>query len=441
MLAATLPRLLFRKICKDILQKVALRHPSFLLYLFSCCLYLIELRDNGKRKHRACRAAGPKGRLRVAVFSDTFEHTNGISTTLRSLLNTWPEHNGNISLIISSPSDDKLRGLIAVKPLLTYHLGMYSSFVLNVPSFSDVLRHCKTEDYDLIHAVTSGPMGFMGLLISRLLGKPFIASYYTHIPEYVDILTGNRSLKSFVVHVVTFFYGRCDVILTPSAYTRHLLAGRYGLGRKRFKVVPMGVDTVVFSPSHRDGSYWGKYGAGGEKILLYVGRVSKEKNLHLLAEAYERIRAKYKPCRLAIVGDGPYREELKGKLRDGAIFTGCLKGEELSAAYASSYLLIFPSETDSFGCVVMEALSSGIPAIVSDIGGPREAITHGYNGYIVRTDAADDIVKTALFLLNNPSERDRLGTNARRSVEGKSWRKASETLHALYESTIRSQHP
>ncbi len=415
--------------------------PRLLLFLFSCCLNFIERRSNGRGRPEVSRVGNPEKKLRVAIFSDTFEHTNGISTILRNLLNAWPKCSGSISLIISSASSDKSQGVIAFKPFLTHHVEMYRFFDLNAPSFLEVLRHCKKEDYDLIHAVTPGPVGYMGLLISRLLGKPFIGSYYTHVPEYADILTEDRSLKSFLLRVVTFFYGKCDVILTPSAYTKGLLVSRYGLGMKRIEIVPTGVDTEAFNPSHKDDSHWKKYGVDREKILLYVGRVSKEKNLHLLAEAYERIRAQYRSCRLAIVGDGPYEEELKKVLWDGVIFTGCLKGRELSAAYASSYLLIFPSETDSFGCVVMEALASGIPAIVSNIGGPSEVVIHNYNGYIVRTDTLDSIVKAVLFLLNHPSERDRLSINARKSVEEKSWHKASEEVYTLYESAIGSQPP
>ena len=140
----------------------------------------------------------------------------------------------------------------------------------------------------------------------------------------------------------------------------------------KLRIFPRGLDTELFNPSMREEDYWIKRGAKGP-VLLYVGRVSKEKDLHLLADVMPTLRQKVGPFTLAIVGEGPYRAELE-KLLPGAIFTGILSGRELGVAYASADLFVFPSTTDTFGNVVVEAMAAGLPVAVSDIGGPRELV-------------------------------------------------------------------
>jgi glycosyltransferase involved in cell wall biosynthesis len=144
------------------------------------------------------------------------------------------------------------------------------------------------------------------------------------------------------------------------------------------------VDTEAFSPSRRDPGIWGRLGFQAGMTFLYVGRVSKEKNLELLADAFRLLGREYPETGLVIVGDGPYREALEERLAGtNCLFTGFRGGDELRALYASADVFVFPSTTDTFGNVVLEAQASGLPVIVSDQGGPHELMINGTTGVVI----------------------------------------------------------
>jgi glycosyltransferase involved in cell wall biosynthesis len=159
--------------------------------------------------------------------------------------------------------------------------------------------------------------------------------------------------------------------------------------------------------------------------MLFVGRVSKEKNLDLLVSATRLIAESKTPVRPVIVGDGPYMAEMRRLLRD-AIFTGYLDGEDLARAYASADFFAFPSTTDTFGNVVLEAQASGIPVIVSDIGGPRDLVSHGVDGYVTKGLDAADLAEAIRKLAADPVLRKQMGEYGRTRVETRDWNEAFE---------------
>lgn len=160
--------------------------------------------------------------------------------------------------------------------------------------------------------------------------------------------------------------------------------------------------------------------AQDEVRLLYVGRVSKEKDLDVLAAAYRQLRDAKLPVKLFIVGNGPYSNTLAEVLPD-AVFTGYLAGEELATAYASADLFVFPSTTDTFGNVIIEAQASGLPVIVSDAGGPKELVRHGVNGLVTKALDAADFAGAIKLLATDAPRRMKMGRQARQSVVDRNW--------------------
>ncbi|HAK07683.1 MAG TPA: glycosyl transferase, partial [Spartobacteria bacterium] len=158
----------------------------------------------------------------------------------------------------------------------------------------------------------------------------------------------------------------------------------------------------------------------GEVRLLYVGRISKEKDLDVLAKAYRQLRDEGLSIQLLIVGHGPYSEALSETLPD-AIFTGYLKGKELATAYASADVFAFPSTTDTFGNVIIEAQASGVPVIVSDSGGPKELVEDNVNGLITKSHDVEDFSRAIRELVVDPARRERMGSRARQSVIDRTW--------------------
>jgi glycosyltransferase involved in cell wall biosynthesis len=161
--------------------------------------------------------------------------------------------------------------------------------------------------------------------------------------------------------------------------------------------------------------------------MLFVGRVSKEKNLDLLVSATRRLAEQKVPVRPIIVGDGPYMSEMRQLLPD-AIFTGYLGGEDLAIAYASADFFVFPSTTDTFGNVVLEAQACGIPAIVSDVGGPRDLVAHGLDGLVTKALDVADLAGAILRMVESPAERQAMGAAARKRVETRDWSTAFEAF-------------
>ena len=169
-------------------------------------------------------------------------------------------------------------------------------------------------------------------------------------------------------------------------------------------------------PTRRDPAFFEKFGAkNGQVRLLYVGRVSREKDLDLLAEAYRRLRNDGLSIQLCVVGHGPYSKEFAKALPE-ALFTGYLKGEELAAAYASADIFVFPSTTDTFGNVIIEAQASGVPVIVSDSGGPKELVENERNGLITKSHDVEDLTRAIRELVANPERRKQMGNLARESA-------------------------
>src|SRR5437868_3959332 len=204
---------------------------------------------------------------------------------------------------------------------------------------------------------------------------------HTELPQYIRILTDDSLLESVASRYMHWFYGQLDTVFVNSEEYRRSWIAR-GFASEKLKILPRGLDTTLFTPERRNPVFWNKFGErNGAVRLLYVGRISKEKNLDVLAQAYRQLRGEGLPVQLYLVGDGPYLEALHEAMPE-AIFTGYLRGKELAAAYASADVFVFPSTTDTFGNVVIEAQASGVPVIVSDTGGPKELVEENVNGVV-----------------------------------------------------------
>jgi glycosyltransferase involved in cell wall biosynthesis len=257
--------------------------------------------------------------------------------------------------------------------------------------------------------------------------------YHTDFPQYIRILTEDSFLESVAWGYMHWFYGQLDVVFVNSEEYRQSWIKR-GFDQAKLKIFPRGLDHQLFNPEQRDPSFWKKYGVAtnGQVRLLYVGRISKEKDLDVLANAYRRLRDEGLSIQLFVVGHGPYSEALGEALPD-AVFTGYLKGKELAAAYASADIFVFPSTTDTFGNVIIEAQASGVPVIVSDSGGPKELVEDNTNGLITKSHDVEDLTRAIRALVTDPALRKQMGENARQSVEDRSWPNAFRKFWASTE--------
>jgi glycosyltransferase involved in cell wall biosynthesis len=384
--------------------------------------------------HPANRAdTNPDDDIHVAHFTDTFYEINGVALTLQQQVHLSNAANRHYTLITCDDQNrPSQKGVAHFKPIGTYSLPEYEQQTLFYPPLLEMLDYCSQEGFNHIHTATPGPIGLAALAIARFLQLPISGTYHTAIPQYVQILTGSGFMEELAWKFVLWYYDQMDLIYAPSQSTKDELVAK-GIKSDKIRVYPRGIDTHRFNPSNRNGFYK-KWDCDDRATkLIYVGRVSKEKNLHLLAQAYRQLARTTPDVMLTVVGDGPYLDEMQADTADlPCLFTGRLEGDDLAAAYASSDVFVFPSTTDTFGNVVLEAQASGIPVIVTDQGGPAENIIAEKTGLVVPGDSTQSILDAMQSLVSDPRRRESMGRAARNYMEDRSFEAAFDKTWKLF---------
>ncbi len=356
-----------------------------------------------------------------AWFTDTLEDVNGVATTIRKMTAAGAAA-GKELVVVASRSDLHLSN-IPIKnfpPIGEFELPEYELQKLSFPPVLQMLNYIQRERFTEIIISTPGPVGLTALLAAKMLNLQTTGIYHTDFPQYIGILTEDSFLESVTWGYMHWFYGQLDTVFVNSEEYRQSWIKR-GLDSTKLKILPRGLDTESFHPSRRDSAFFERFGAhNGEVRLLYVGRVSREKDLDLLAAAYRRLREEGLPVQLFVVGHGPYSEAFAKSLPE-AFFTGYLKGTELATAYASADIFVFPSTTDTFGNVILEAQACGLPVVVSDSGGPKELVEEKGNGLITKSHDVEDFARAIRVLVTNSELREQMSRSARNSVTDRSW--------------------
>src|SRR3954464_1880925 len=356
-----------------------------------------------------------------AWFTDTLDDVNGVATTIRKMTAAGVEA-GEKLVVVTSRRDLDISDIPIenFRPIGEFELPEYELQRLSFPPIMQMLDYIQREQFTEIIISTPGPMGLTGLLAAKMLNLQTSGIYHTDIPEYVRILTDDRFLESLAWSYMHWLYGQVDTVFVNSEHYRKCWIDR-GFAPEKLKILPRGLDTDLFTPARRDLTFWRGSGVNGAEIrLLYVGRISKEKDLDVLASAYKKIRQAGQPVKLYLVGDGPYAEVLADALPD-AVFLGYLTGEKLAKAYASADVFVFPSTTDTFGNVILEAQASGLPVIVSDLGGPKELVEDGKTGIVTKAHDADDFARAIERVSSDSNLRVTMGREARQQVINRSW--------------------
>ena len=401
-----------------------------------------------------------------AWFTDTLEDVNGVANTIRKLTAATIAEGGDLT-VVTSRSTITITG-IPIKnfpPVGEFELPEYELQKLSFPPILQMIDYIQREGFTELIISTPGPIGLTALLAARTLGLRTSGIYHTDFPQYVRILTDDNFLETLTWNYMKWFYEQLDLLYVNSEGYRRAWADR-GIAADKIRILPRGLDTTLFHPSRRDPEFWRKYGiAPGATVLLYVGRVSKEKDLDIIVQMWRRWQGggKERPTSnvqrstsnddedgasslkverwtldversplptLAIVGDGPYLKELRALLPDAA-FTGYLAGLELARAFASADVFHFPSTTDTFGNVILEALASGVPCVVSDQGGPKDLIVHGTTGSITRALDVADFTAAVEKIAHDPARRQAMGAEAHRAVQARDWAEAGREFWAL----------
>ena len=372
----------------------------------------------------------------IAHFTDTYSEVNGVAKTLQSMLPLAREQGKKMDILTcvrpenADSSAQTGLGPVNFSPIGSFSIPEYPELSLNYPPALKIVQHCYERGYTLLHSATPGPMGLAALLTAKMLKLPIHATYHTAFPQYIMELTGDPSLEEATWRYVYWYYNQMDVVFAPSAATMKELID-HGLPEEKIRLYPRGVDAKRYTPAWQKQQHTQADGVR----FLYVGRLSREKSVHRLVEAFRLVHERMPTARLNIVGDGPQADELQSQAADLPVtFTGYLIGAALVRAYEQADIFVFPSTTDTYGKVVLEAQAAGLAVVVSGQGGPRENVVPDKSGIVVRQETAEAYASAMLALASDPSLLLGMKREARCYAESRSSEKAFAAQWKLIET-------
>ncbi|WP_298819592.1 glycosyltransferase family 4 protein [Chloroflexus sp.] len=363
--------------------------------------------------------------MRVALIAETFlPDVNGVTTTLCRLLE-YLQHTGHEAVLFAPQGGPESYAGAEVVPLSGMPLPLYPEVKLTPPQ-PGLTARLRSFRPDVVHLVGPVVLGAIVPGIVRRLGLPLIASYHTDFGAYSRHY-GFGFLQHGVNAWLRWIHNRCRINLCPSRFTLNLLRAA---GFRRLQIWGRGVDIERFHPRYRSEAWRAAIGARpDERIVLYVGRVAAEKRVELLPEAIRGLP----DTRLVIVGDGPFRAELQRRCAGLPVhFTGYLKGDMLATAYASADAFVFPSDTDTFGQVIQEAMASALPVVAARAGGALDLVQPGQTGYLFTPGVASDLRARLRELLADDTRRVAQGLAGRAAAERRSWPSVMAELMGYY---------
>lgn len=370
--------------------------------------------------------------MRIAIVTETFvPNTDGIVTRLTASIKWLTKQGHDVCVIAPDLGVNEYEGArVAGLPARSFFLYKEKKLALPKRKVGKIL-----EDFqpDLVHVVNPAVLGVAGIYYSRKQKLPLIASYHTRIPQYADYYH-LPFLKPALWWYFRTLHNKADLNLCTSQTIKKELE------EQRFHHVHLwerGVDTDLLSKDKFDFSMREKLTGGHpqKKLLLYVGRLAVEKEIEKIKEV---LAASDEFC-LAIVGDGPHREQLERHFEGtNTVFTGFLHGEELARAYASSDCFIFPSTTETLGLVILEAMASGLPVVAARSGPTCEQIQDGVNGLLYDPDRPESFKET-LLKIENEMLRKKIAKQAYHTGQQYGWSKPSEQLLQFYYQVLKKR--
>jgi len=419
-LLETLPFLAYERFTKNKslmdLAMFALSIPfSFLPLLVKYILKREEKRIENITKEFGIRK---QRETKVAYFTDTYWDINGVARTAQIIRKITEEERLPFHFFISSKEAYTKGNLTSLKAKLTMPVPFYEELRFGIPSMGELIEVLEKEGFTHVHVSTPGPLGIMAFVAAKVLGLKVSLAYHTDLPKYAYIYTKDEELERFLLKLFTGVANLSDKFFVPSEYYQRRFIGE-GVEPMKVKIFRRGVDTETFSPDKRVEDFWSKrLWKKVKRVILYVGRVAREKNL----DTFMYVAKHFPEETFVVVGDGPYRKELERKKPKNVHFVGYMRGEELSQAYASSYVFLFPSETETYALVILEAMASGLPVIVSSEGASPEHVKSYVNGFIATTK--EDYIEKLSLILSDENLRNSMSSEARRYALSLDMRKA-----------------
>lgn len=376
--------------------------------------------------------------LRIALVASSYNYIrDGVALTLNRLVAFLEQHGAEVLVFAPVGKTAALDHAGTLVPVPSFALPPRPEYRFAFGLPRSALERLRAFKPDLMHiALAPDLLGYSALRAARQLQIPVVASCHTRFETYLRhywyTTWSEGPLKAYLRHA----YGACREVYVPSQCMIEALKAD-GM-RDNFKLWPRGVDTDLFQPSKRSKDWRAKHGVGEKEfVVTFVSRLVREKELDTVVATLGRLESLGIAHRALLVGDGPERATLEKQL-PRAVFTGFLTGNDLAQAYASSDVFLFPSETETFGNVTLEAMASGLPCVCADATGSRSLVDHEVTGYLVQPRCADAFAERLATLAANPILRGQMSEAARRRALGFSWDETMARILGYYQSLVGS---
>ena len=369
--------------------------------------------------------------MKIAFFSDTYEpEINGVTKTIDKLKEYMDKIGIEYKFFV--PADNSFTYKKETIPFNSFRLFLYPECKVALPKYQEAKEILDEFQPDLIHIITPFSMGLIGMKYSKENNIPMVSSYHTNFVEYFKYyklqIFENIFWKYFL-----WFHSHCKINFCPSNETLYHLKEK---GIENLKVWDRGIDSNKFTPEKYSYSIRNQYASDNEVLLLYVGRIAPEKELNVLINTVKILNSKNLSFKLLVVGDGPQLKELTSLNIENIMFAGYKGGDDLHKIYASSDIFVFPSSTETYGNVILEAMSSGLPVVSVASGGIKENLINGINGLEFKVGSSIDMADKIELLINNTTLREKLVQNARQHALKKSWNEVFERLFNDYTNLL-----
>jgi glycosyltransferase involved in cell wall biosynthesis len=375
--------------------------------------------------------------LRIALVTETYPpEINGVAMTLGRMVDGLMARGHRVQLIRprQAPMEQAARSPDFEEVLSrSLQIPRYEGLRFGLPARAALGRLWSRQRPDVVHVATEGPLGWSAVSAACKLRLPVTSDFHTNFDHYSGHY-GIGWLRQPVAAYLRRFHNRTALTFVP---TGTMAEGLRRQGYQRIEVVARGVDSALFSPARRSEALRARWGLEPDDLaVLSVGRVAPEKNLSLTLDAFEAIRRRRPGARLVVVGDGPLRAHLEQRHPEH-IFAGMRSGQDLAAHYASADLFLFPSLTETYGNVTLEAMASGLGVVAFACAAAAEVIAPGLEGLTARPGDEAGFVAAAVTLAREDAQRQRLATAARVRAEGLDWDRIHDRFAAaLLEATL-----
>lgn len=373
--------------------------------------------------------------LRIALFTGNYNHIeDGVSRTLGRLVGYLTEQ-GHEVLVLGPTIDEPLDQPGAFLAVPSVALPGRPEYRMSTRFPADEQRTVERFAPHIVHIATPDILGHRALTWAEILDIPVVTTYHTHFASYLDFYHLGWS-EGALWRMLRRFYNRCDEVYAPTPAMRDALAA-HGIA-STLRLWPRGIELDRFHPEARSEDWRAAQGfAEDDVVVSFVSRLVKEKGLDVFAETVRSLQNESRPVRALVVGDGPERESLQEQLPE-AVFAGHLSGDDLTTAYASSDIFLFPSETETFGNVTLEAMASGLGVVAADAAGTASLIDDGQTGLLCPPRDRTAFLNATRRLVDDATLRQTLGTAARDAARAYDWDEVLGRMVAYYRGVVSS---